>query len=58
MRPFSIVKCSSCSKTSHNSFYVCSLGERSESMHFESLGQSYKDQAQAIGRFKVCVPLE
>ena len=37
MRPFSlcsIVKCSSCSKTSHNSFYVFSLGERSESMHF------------------------
>jgi len=57
VRPFSlcsIVKCSSCSKTSHNSFYVFSLGERSESMHLnESLGQSYKDQAQAIGRFRV-----
>ena len=61
VRPFSlcsIVKCSSCSITSDNSAYVFSLGERSESMHFESLGQSYKDQAQAIGRFKVCVPLE
>ena len=34
----SILKCSSCSKTSHNLVYAFLLGERSESMHFASLG--------------------
>ena len=34
----SIGKCSSCSKTSHNLVYAFLLGERSETMHFASLG--------------------